>query len=301
MLDYAAADEFFREARAAGFTKPVNGYGGPTVTGLHDGYMIGETGRAWEKKTGKPFGELLKVVWTDVYAHAREQNWPTVQHSFVDETRVAEEARRQVELMRAYREHAPFVYTGGSYSVHWDSKDPLELAMQDLFKTMSWSALNLHTQTDLDRAKEFGRDLLVYNQGRSRFAFGAYQWAEMRKGVRGRLEWHLLALHGYQFFDLDGREPDTALINWGRDGIIPTIRLPWCREGADDFRYAVALWNRAQAAKDTPAGREAIDWLDGVSKTIGVGQRTRPDGFMDDDVFRNQCITRLARLRGAAD
>ncbi len=40
------------------------------------------------------------------------------------------------------------------------------------------------------------------------------------------MQWHLLALHGYQFFDLDGREPDTAMINWTSQGIVPHPRAP---------------------------------------------------------------------------
>jgi hypothetical protein len=36
--------------------------------------------------------------------------------------------------------------------------------------------------------------------------------ARLHKGIRGRMQWHLLALHGNQFFDLDGREPDTAML-----------------------------------------------------------------------------------------
>ena len=32
------------------------------------------------------------------------------------------------------------------------------------------------------------------------------------------------------------------MINWGRNEIIPTLALARCREGADDFRFAVTLW-----------------------------------------------------------
>ncbi|HEY3319065.1 MAG TPA: glycoside hydrolase domain-containing protein [Planctomycetota bacterium] len=296
-LDFAACDEYFKIAKECGFTKEFNSYGGPAmVHGLHDGYVIGETGHGWEKKTGKPFGELLKIVWSAVKEHAEKEGWPPVAYGFTDEPRVIEAAREQVELMKAYRDNVPFVKIGGSYSVQWNN-DPLEKEIQNIFKTLVWSALNSHTQTDLDKAKELGKELYIYNQGTSRYSFGAYQWAEFRKGVRGRIQWHLLALHGYQFFDLDGREPDTAMINWGKNEIIPTIHLARCREGADDFRFAVTLWNMAQKKKDTPEGKAAIAWLEDVSAKIGINQSKRPDGFMDDETFRNTCVEHIKKLK----
>jgi hypothetical protein len=144
--------------------------------------------------------------------------------------------------------------------------------------------------------KQMGKGIHIYNQGRTRYSFGAYQFAEWRKGVRSRMQWHLLALHGYQFFDLDAREPDTAMINWTSAGIVPTIHLPRCREGADDFRYAVTLWNLAQKKADAPAAKDAIAWLEKVSADIPVDARKPPAGFMDDETFRATCIAKIREL-----
>ena len=110
------------------------------------------------------------------------------------------------------------------------------------------------------------------------------------------MQWHLLALHGYQFFDLDGREPDTAMINWTSQGIVPHPALYRCREGADDFRFAVTLWNLAQKNKNSPAAQDAIAWLGQVSQQIPVNARIRPEGFMDDETFRATCISKIAKL-----
>ena len=296
-IDYSACDEFFKAAKECGFTKAIMSYGGPgMVQGLHDGYVIGNTGRGWAQKTGKPFTEVLKMVWGPVKEHAEKEGWPPILYGFNDEPRVIENAQEQLELQKAYREAVPFVNIGGSYSVNWGN-DPLEKVIQETFKTLAWSALNSHSQVDIDKAKEFGRALYIYNQGITRYSFGAYQWAEMQKGVRGRMQWHLLALHGYQFFDLDGREPDTAMINWGRSEIIPTINLPRCREGADDFRFAVTLFNLAQKKKDTAVAKAALAWLEEVNQKIGVAQRNRPQGLMDDETFRVTCIDYIRRLQ----
>lgn len=297
ILDFSACDEFFALAREAGFgDQPINGYGGPAhVTGLHDGYVVGQTGREWERKTGRPIGELIGLVHAAVRDHAAKNNWPKVQVSLIDEPRVIESAKAQLELHKLYRQHAPWVNIGGSYSVHWKD-DPFENVVQEMFKTVNWSALNLHTETDLAKAREFGKDLLIYNQGRTRFSFGAYQWAEMHKGVKGRLQWHLLALHGYQFFDLDGREPDTAMIHWGKGGILPTIHLHRIREGADDFRYAATLWNLART-NDSPAAKESIAWLQQISQQIPIGKNKPPADWMGEEAFRAECIRRIQSLR----
>ncbi|HYE21544.1 MAG TPA: hypothetical protein VEA69_24070 [Tepidisphaeraceae bacterium] len=297
ILDFAAADKFMKLAREAGYTKPLIAYGGPGhIEGLHGPYVVGEVGRNWETKLGKPFGQILGEVWAAHRDHAKATNWLPVLYELTDEPRVLKQAQHQLELMKLYREHAPWVDIGGSYSVEWHKKTPFDLAVVDIFKTLNWSSLNLHTQDDLDMGKQLGKGIHIYNQGRTRYSFGAYQFAEWRKGVQSRMQWHLLALHGYQFFDLDGREPDTAMIHWGRNGILPTIHLARCREGADDFRYAVTLFNLATKKQDTPAGKEALEWLESINKQIGVNQNKRPPGFMDDETFRNECAARIRKL-----
>jgi len=296
LLDFSACDAYFRAAREAGFTREIHVYGGPAmVEGLHDGYEIGETGRNWETKTGKPFGELLKLVWTAVREHGRKEGWPPLAYGFTDEPRVIETAQAQLQLMRAYHQAVPFVKIGGSYSVHWGDT-PLDRSIQEIFKTLVYSSLNTHTPADLAKAREFNKELYIYNQGTTRFSFGAYQWAEMRKGIKGRIQWHLLALHGYQFFDLDGREPDTAMVNWGRKELLPTIHLARCREGADDFRFAVTLFNRAQARPGNPVAAAALEFLEGVNRQIELGRNEPPAGWMGDEAFRERCIKYLGEI-----
>jgi hypothetical protein len=118
----------------------------------------------------------------------------------------------------------------------------------------------------------------------------------MHKGIQGRMQWHLLALHGYQFFDLDGREPDTAMINWTSHGILPTISLARCREGADDLRFATTLYDQARKL-NSPAAKDAIAWLEQMSNEIPLGHNTAPKGF-DDESFRQSCIEKLRSLNG---
>jgi hypothetical protein len=297
-LDFRACDEYFRAAKEAGFGNEALEYGGPGgVAGLHDDGTIGNAGQKWMKQLNKPFGEVLKVVYGAVKEHADKEGWPRISLSFIDEPRVLEQAQAQLELLKEYQNSVPWVRTGGYYSVHWDKTDPLNQTIQEIFKTMVWSGLNVHSQADLDKAREFGREVYIYNQGRDRFSFGAYQWAEMRKGVKGRAQWHTLALHGYQYFDLDGREPDSAMINWGKNEIIPMVNFYRSREGAFDFRFACLLTRLAEAKKESPEGKAALEFLDKVNKDIRVGERLRPKDFMTDDMFRNTCIEHIKKLQ----
>jgi hypothetical protein len=297
ILNFAACDDFFKQIKRAGFDKPVYSCGGPArVTGLDAGFEIGEVGRNWEKKTGKSFKELLQIVWGAVKEHAEKENWPPINYYMSDEPKTEPKVKAAIELHKAYREAVPYLRIGANYSVHWDSTSEHNLLLQEMFKTLVFSYLNVHSQADFDKAREFGRDIYIYNQGLSRYSFGAYQWAEMRKGVKGRMQWNALALYGYQFFDLDGREPDTGVFHWGRNEIIPTIHLLRCCEGQNDLKFAVTLWNAAERKKDSPDAKAALEFLEKVSREIPVGGKKPPAGFVDDETFRNTCIEYLKKI-----
>ena len=136
----------------------------------------------------------------------------------------------------------------GSYSVDYRGRPTdtqnVNYWHQRFFETLDVSSLNLHSSSVMGEARRLGKDVHIYNQGRSRYSFGLYQWSEFRKGVRARWQWHLNVLHGYQFFDLDGREPDTAMICYGRECIYPTIHFERAREGAEDFYLYETLRKR---------------------------------------------------------
>ncbi|MBA3708212.1 MAG: hypothetical protein H0W83_05265 [Planctomycetes bacterium] len=291
-LDFAACDAFFKLAKECGFTQDIFSYGGPgMVDGLQDGYVIGATGYGWEQKTGKSFGELLKIVWPAMQEHAKQAGWPTIRYGFADEPRTVEGARELAELHKAYHDNVPSVPTGGFYSVEWGDTD-FDKAVQESFKNLTWSALNGYKQIDLDKAKEFKRELCMYNQGDTRFIFGQYSWARMNQGFHGFMQWSTCGISGYQHFDLDGREPDFAMIEWGQDEIIPSVALLHCSEGTIDLRYAVTLANLAKKKSDNPAAKAALDWLKQQTDAVPAEKRTGPEG----EEFRDGCIGYVRKL-----
>jgi hypothetical protein len=294
-LDFAACDAYFAALARAGYTRPLYSYGGPAMV---DGLSDLASCREWARKAGVPAQALLHTVWGAVDEHAHAHGWLPVYYGMLDEPRTVEQAKAGLELHELYRAGAPQVRDGGFYSVDWRGSDALATTVQQLFATMSWSGLNEHSQADLNHATAAKREVHIYNQGLDRHSFGAYQWAELRKGVKGRMQWHVLALSGYQFYDLDAREPDPGVINWGRAEVIPTLSAFRCAEGAYDLRYAVTLWNLAQRHKGEPAAVAAISFLDGVAASIPAGVRTRPATVPDGEAFRATCVAQLKALLG---
>jgi len=118
--------------------------------------------------------------------------------------------------------------------------------------------------------------------------------------VKARWQWHLNVLHGYQFFDLDGREPDTAMICYGRKGIYPTIHFERCREGAEDFYLYNTLWKLIEARRrrgDTSkAVTDAAALLEGAVAKVKLNERRKPDWF-DPDAFKLQVIEAIEKLQ----
>jgi hypothetical protein len=308
LIDFSAADRFMAQARAAGFNWEINNYGGLLVTGLYDiySYTKGETGSALEERYGLPFEEIAGRVWSAVLSHAQQHDWLPFSYTLCDETRVAGLAREQLEFMRLLERVAPDLRTTGGYSVSFEpTEDPLELALQEFFRVLDVSMLNNHDELAMAQAREFGKDVYIYNQGRSRYAFGAYQWSERAKGVRGRYEWIAFIRHGYDYFDLDGREPDPRMIYFASDGLRPSLLLEQCAEGMNDFRYLQTLENLAKAAavSDSTEARqaagEAKSFLADAAGRIRINERRRP-AWLDLDALRAGAAERIMALLALA-
>jgi len=246
-------------------------------------------------------------AWRAVDEHARRERWPTIFYAMCDETRVRETAERELEFMQMMaRVSAAFprtVRTSGSYSVGFDRRptDAADLLYwhQRFFEALDVSSLNGHDEGVMAEARRLGKEIHIYNQGRTRYSFGLYQWSEYTKGVRARWQWHLNILHGYQFFDLDGREPDTAMICYGRDGLYPTVHFERCREGAEDFYLYHTLQKLIEAERQRGGKPEALAIASAVleNATAGVklNQRQPPEGY-DPEGLKAQVVAAIERL-----
>jgi len=306
-IDFGDTDRFFALLKKHGFNKALNGYGGMRLRGLHDRYWKGKTGVKVEKESGLKYEEALMRAWKAVDAHARKNDWPTIWYAMCDETRVRAQAEKEVAFMKAMAKvSAAFpetLRTSGAYSVNFNSrptsKDSMLYWHQRFFENLDINDLNSHDASIMAEAKKLGNKVHIYNQGRSRYSFGLYQWSEFRKGVSARTQWHLNILHGYQFFDLDGREPDTSMICYGRKGIVPTISFERCREGAEDFYLYQTLHNVLQKTKpegkETPQYRAARELLEKTTASVKINQRRAPAGF-DPNAFKARVVQAIESL-----
>jgi hypothetical protein len=77
---------------------------------------------------------------------------------------------------------------------------------------------------------------------------------------------------------------------------LPTIHLARCREGADDFRFAVTLFNRAQARSGNPVAAAALEFLEGVNRQIELGRNEPPADWMGDAAFRERCMEYIREI-----
>jgi len=307
-IDFGDMDRFFALLRKYGFTKPLNGYGGARFLRMHTRYEKGRDGERVERESGLHYAEALMRAWEAVHRHAREHGWPTILYAMCDETRVRARAERELAFMRLMQKvSARFpdtVRTSGSYSVDFRNRprnpNDMKYWHQRFFAALDISSLNRHDESVLAEAKRLGKTIHIYNQGRSRYSFGLYQWSEYIKGVRARWQWHLNILHGYQFFDLDGREPDTAMICYGRSGLYTTIDFERCREGAEDFYLYNTLHRRTQALKRAgragdPAVRTATAMLDRLQRSVRLNQRNPPPGY-DAEELKREVLAALDAL-----
>ncbi len=304
-IDFGAMDGFFSLLREHGFDRPINGYGGQRFIGLHDRYVKGAAGQKVEQDSGLEYQEALLRAWGAVDAHARAENWPLIYYAMCDETRVRAQAEEELAFMQMMAEvsaaYPETVRTSGAYSVHFNQRpedlDDLLHWHQRFFEALDVSSLNNHDESVMAEAEKLGKEIHIYNQGTSRYSFGLYQWIEFMRGVRARWQWHLNILHGYQFFDLDGREPDTAMLCYGKGGLYPTLQFERCREGAEDFYLYQTLHDVATAGARQGADVSAATKLrDAMAPWDRLNQRRAPEGY-DAEEFKAQVIAALEGLQ----
>lgn len=286
-LDFGDLDRFFALLREYGFDRPINGYGGLRFQGLHDRYVKGRPAEQVAQQSGLDYETAFGRAWEAFARESRSRGWPTIFYAMCDETRVREQAEEELGFMRLMgtvtTRFPETVRDSGSYSVTFakSPRDPDDLLYwhQQFFRTLDISSLNNHDPSVLARAQELGKAVHIYNQGTDRYSFGLYQWNEARQGVKARWQWHLNVLHGYQFFDLDGREPDTAMLCYGRSQLYPTLAFERCREGAEDFHLYHTLATLLTQRPDARTVSQARQVLTDLEQGVALNQRQPPPGY----------------------
>ncbi len=273
------------------------------IEGLTDGYEKGETGAALEKQYHLPYEEIVRRVFAAVEAHAKEQNWLPFCYNMCDETRVGGDraaasgphAHLQAGLLLA----ADVRDLQREFQAHHgpDGFSPIKTSSAR-WMYRCWAGT---IRAAMDMAKQLGKQIYLYNQGRDRYSFGVYQWSEMKKGALARFEWISHICHGYQYFDLDGRENDPGAVYFASDGVRPTLILVQAREGMNDFRYLQTLEHTAakvvalNAPEAKQAAAEARAFLTALADRIALGDRRVP-AWLNQDGVRAEAAAYMDRL-----
>lgn len=295
-LDFTAVDDYMAAIRAAGYSGTLLSYGGPANLEGVEYETVEATFAEWGKPAGLTAMAAANRVFGAIWVHAREHAWLPFTFAMADEPRVRAQTDRLLASISFLHQAASWLRLSGSYSVERDATD--DLRTHALFRALDVSLLNEHDAAILAEGKRLGKTVGIYNQGRDRYTFGAYLWSEHAKGAEAFLQWHMFATHGYQFFDLDGREPDDGVIAVTTRGIRPTLDLERCRLGLTDFRYFATLDRLCQDARRAgrttqAAAGEAV--LASFAGRLHAGERPKPE-WLDLESVRARAAAAIMAL-----
>lgn len=289
-FDFSRSDAFFAGAKQAGMDRMVLDYAGPvSLAGVGvknmESFFRGEGA-----KLGVSAEEAGKRVFDLIRGHAEAQGWPALTVNLVDEPLSRELSDESLRAIQFVRKAAPWLKTCGYYSFRMKG-DPL--GNDRLFDALDVTITKGYDAAVLETAAARGKTLALYSLGKNRFVFGPLMYRHARNGVRGYVQWHSSIIHGYQFLDLDGREPDDGVVMTLPDGACPTLDLERCRMGIEDFRYFQTLAGRAAAAGE--AGKAALRRMDELLAPIPMDAREAPAG-LDLEQLREEIVRSLLAL-----
>ncbi|MFT7514960.1 MAG: hypothetical protein ACI9QL_004185, partial [Candidatus Omnitrophota bacterium] len=299
VLDFKEVDAYLAKAMANGMDREVMDYNGPiTLDGVsyHNAFAYFKEKGHW---AGLEPLEAGKRTFDAIKKHADEAGWPSFTYNMVDEPLSKENSRATLGNVKFMRQIAPWMKLIGYYSFNFKN-DPL--GNDALFRELDGTVCKTYNPAIMAYAAEHDKSLYLYSLGRSRYTFGPYLFRHRLAGVKGYVQWHSYIVHGYQFFDLDGREPDDGVIVYRTEGVRPTLDLEHIRMGINDYRYMLTLEDYAKRARAMGKGVELADQADqlvrAVTDKIGVNERGRP-GWLNLDDFRLDVTKQILLIKKA--
>ena len=167
-----------------------------------------------------------------------------------------------------------------------------------------------HCQGFIAKTKELGKELWLYNSGRTRFSFGFLSW---KHGAAARLEWaYACGWNRNTSRDFTtwstSRGGDPACgINYPSEGEnIPTQYYEWTKQGLDDYKYVYTLEQEilsaakgsAPAIKEAENAKRMLEEMKAkcpeYSKSNDLGGKEQTD--MTVSAWREQLIEEVKKL-----
>ncbi len=298
LLDMQEVETWMAEARASGLRQQPFAYPGPGHFRGMSPYNTARVLERWANEAGLETVEAARRLFAARTRHADDADWLPLTWIAFDEPRSRAQAETLLTGLAILNEAAPDLKTLGYYNVNPRARtDPF--LHQALYHQIDAVAMTHANPAILEAMREDGKAAYLYNFGRNRYAFGFGLWLARRDGVQGLVQWHAWIVHGYQFFDFDGREPDDGLLVRTRDGWRATLDLERIRLGIDDHRYLEKLQTliqEARAADRHTDADKAERLLAEVLDPLPAGSRYPPAGF-DQDAARDRIIDAILSLR----
>jgi hypothetical protein len=254
-IDFREADQFMELARAAGYSKELNGYA--IHTGLRTRVSTEDYYDAEAKRWGVAnYGDAVKAYFNTIREHAKEKNWLPIAFCTDDEYVVhpGGNMARLAAHHRVLQENAPGFHFVAFDSVIRDanhSADPA--AMEKMLADIDTWGAGLHDKLDAELVQKAKHRLWLYNTGMNRFSFGTYMFfAHQKFGVSGFFQWTYNGGGTYgNFYLASHNEAHYGVTYPSTRGLRPTPVWERIRSGCNDHRYletATQLIAKAAAA-----------------------------------------------------
>lgn len=234
--DTVELDELFRTALKYGLNQPVFSYGGKFPQELLEKGVAAD-----------------ELRWLLARPH-----WPTIVHTFSDEAGgYSNRIQEDLELGQNLKKIYPFLALGGFSSL----KNNGARKLNRLFDYGFYSGLQ---EDKLIRGQKWGSyNASSGNLHDPRYAFGPGLFLARERGLGAYLEWHLVGVNNYPYYDLDGRESDVAMLLPSLSGeLYSTLRFELATDGIQSLKKLFLLKELIERNEGTTSAlTEAKRWL----------------------------------------
>lgn len=269
-------DDLMARAKELGFRHMIMTYGGG-LEGILQLDQAGEIRKMSQEEYRRISSEALAKKCRD---------WLPISVTCSDEAAgYSSMVGRDLKRLAVLKKYYPFLGRSGASAPHESSAEAQELnfAFREIL-------LSSQTKAYADLLAEKGVEWGMYNQSTGLFqydrpSFGLGVYVMRRVGMRHFYNFGLTLFQNLPYYDLDGREYDSAVIYPRQDGtVLAGLKFEWAALGIEDCRLLMLLEQLVDAAG--PEADKARQWLDQNARQVDpFGPGLHPRGYLADLTF----------------
>jgi hypothetical protein len=207
--------------------------------------------QAAKKNYNVGYGELIKIAYGAVEAHAKENHWPPRSYYLLDEPRPEfgniESAKQLLEI---HVQNAPETKFSGYYSPGQG---------RDVYFKLMPITIAHHTEESIKACVDAGKEAWTYTGGGARCDIGRWLFVAHAKGLTGFLRNGYQYVNSDAYYDFSDTEGSWAQVYPSKNGIASTVGWERTAEGVNDYRYLKTLRARIDSAKKAGAHKAEAD------------------------------------------